>query len=87
MELSDAARMILTESAPHPELLRVTRQAHDELAAGRPVRHAELSWMLREAARKNVYPAVRARYGAGAFDEMVLALGREIDRQAPVARR
>lgn len=87
MELRDATRMILSESAGHPELLRVSRQAHDALAAGRPVPYTELSWMLKEAARKNVYPAVRARYGADAFDGMVVALGREIDRQAPVVRR
>ncbi|HEU5029393.1 MAG TPA: hypothetical protein VFV01_31095 [Spirillospora sp.] len=86
MDLRDATRMILSESAAHPELLRVSRQAHDELAAGRPVPYAELSWMLREAARKNVYPAVHARYGADAFDAMVLVIGREIDRQAPVVR-
>jgi hypothetical protein len=65
----------------------VTRQAHDELAAGRRVEHTELSWMLREAARKNVYPALRSRYGVAAFDEMVLVMGREIDRRAPVVRR
>lgn len=40
--------------------------------------------MLREAARKNVYPALHARYGAAAFDRMVVTLGREIDRQVPV---
>ena len=76
--------MILTESAPHPELLRVTRHAHDELARGNQVPHTDLNWMLREAARKNVYPALHARYGSAAFDSMVVALAREIDRQAPV---
>ncbi|NDU73765.1 hypothetical protein GWI34_14125 [Actinomadura sp. DSM 109109] len=84
MELRDATRMILTESAGHPELLRVTRQVHDELARGAQVPHARLSWMLREAARKDVYPALHARYGSGAFEEMVLVLAREIDRQAPL---
>ncbi|MDL4816749.1 hypothetical protein [Actinomadura opuntiae] len=87
MELRDATRMILSESAAHPELLRVTRRVHDDLAGGRPVRYAELSWMLKEAARKNVYPALRSRYGVAAFDEMVLVIGREIDRQAPVPAR
>ncbi|WP_075024572.1 hypothetical protein [Actinomadura madurae] len=87
MELRDATRMILTESAAHPELLRVTRDAHDRLARGGGVPRADLSWMLREAARKNVYPALHARYGAAAFDRMVVTLGREIDRQAPVHPR
>ncbi len=69
MDLSDATRMILSESAAHPELLRVTREAHDRLARGVGVPHTDLSWMLREAARKNVYPALRTRYGVAAFDE------------------
>ncbi|QKW32651.1 hypothetical protein HUT06_00200 [Actinomadura sp. NAK00032] len=87
MDLSDATRMILSESAAHPELLRVTREAHDRLARGDRVQHTELGWMLKEAARKNVYPALRTRYGVAAFNEMVLVLGREIDRQAPVPAR
>ncbi|WP_141973824.1 hypothetical protein [Actinomadura hallensis] len=41
----------------------------------------------REAARKGVYPALRARYGVAAFEEMVTVLAREIDRQAPVPAR
>ncbi|MFC4054798.1 hypothetical protein ACFOY4_34360 [Actinomadura syzygii] len=84
MDLRDATRMILSESAPHPELLRVSRRTHDELARGGEARHTDLSWMLSEAARKNVYPALHARYGSAAFEEMVLVLGREIDRQAPI---
>lgn len=87
MELGDAARMILSGSAGHPELLRVAREAHDRLSHGERVAHTDLSWMLKEAARKNVYPALRARYGAAAFGEMVVVLGREIDRQAPVRLR
>ena len=75
--------MILSESAAHPELLRVTREAHDRLARGDRVSHTDLSWMLKEAARKNVYPALHARYGSAAFEEMVIVLGREIDRQSP----
>ncbi|MFV2178039.1 hypothetical protein ACFHW2_31115 [Actinomadura sp. LOL_016] len=87
MELVDAARMILSESAPHPELLRLARHSHEELAHGRTVPHAMLSEMLREAARKDVYPALRTRYGVPAFEAMVMALGREIDRAAPVPVR
>ncbi|NKZ05360.1 hypothetical protein [Actinomadura latina] len=87
MDLRDAARMILFESAGHPDLLRVTREAHDRLSRGERVAHTDLSWMLKEAARKDLYPALHARYGAAAFDEMVLVLGREIDRQAPVPTR
>ncbi|MEO3822872.1 hypothetical protein [Actinomadura sp. B10D3] len=32
MELRDATRMILTESAGYPELLRVSRDAHERSA-------------------------------------------------------
>ncbi|TDB86836.1 hypothetical protein E1264_16620 [Actinomadura sp. KC216] len=85
MDLRDATRMILSESAAHPELLRVTRQAHDRLALGQQVAHTDLDWMLREAARKNVYPGLHSRYGAAAFEDMVTVLCHEIDRQAPVA--
>ncbi|MEU8344729.1 hypothetical protein AB0C74_23765 [Spirillospora sp. NPDC048832] len=87
MDLGDATRMILSESAGHPELLRVTREAHDRLARGERVAHADLTWMLKEAARKNVYPALRSRYGVTAFNEMVVVMGREIDVQAPVPAR
>lgn len=75
--------MIFSESAAHPELLRVAREAHDRLVLGERVAHTDLSWMLRESARKNVYAGLRSRYGAAAFEEMVIVLGREIDRQAP----
>ena len=87
MELADATRMVLSESAAHPELLRLARHSHEELSQGRPVRHEVLSEMLREAARKDVYPALVARYGRPAFDAMVMSLGREIDRPAPVPVR
>ncbi|MFF5260257.1 hypothetical protein ACFY4C_15015 [Actinomadura viridis] len=87
MDLKDATRMILVESAAHPELLRVSRQSHEELASGGMVEHTTLSWMLREAARKGVFPALKGKHGDRAFDDLVTVLCREIDRQAPVVRR
>ncbi|WP_165950266.1 hypothetical protein [Actinomadura sp. GC306] len=87
MDLRDATRMILSEAAGHPDLLRVTRHAHDELALGRLPVHTDLSWMLKEAARKGLYSAVRSRYGVAAFDEMVMVIAREVDRQSPVPAR
>jgi hypothetical protein len=86
MDLKSATGMILSESASHPELLRVSRHVYDELAAGRVVGHRMLSGMLREAARKNLYPALMAKHGDRAFEDMVMALAREIDRQAPIVR-
>lgn len=79
--------MILSESADHPELMRLSRHAHDELSVGRPVPHTALSEMLRMAARKNLFPALKGKHGTAAFEDMVMTLGREIDRQAPVVRR
>ncbi|MFI6522100.1 hypothetical protein ACIBF1_41590 [Spirillospora sp. NPDC050679] len=87
MNLRDAVRMVLAESAAFPELLRVARHAYQELDAGRPVDHASLSWLLREAARKGVYSALVHKHGMPAFNEMVMVISREIDRQAPVPAR
>ncbi|MEV0659876.1 hypothetical protein ACIBI3_03660 [Actinomadura luteofluorescens] len=87
MNLPDATRMILAESAAFPELLRVTRDAYDDLVAGRPVHHATLSWMVREASRKGLYGVLIQKHGAAVFDDMITVLCREIDRQAPVPSR
>ncbi|GAA2610194.1 hypothetical protein SMC26_44515 [Actinomadura fulvescens] len=87
MDLKAATRMILSESADHPDLMRLSRHAYDELSSGRPVPYATLSEMLRMAARKNLFPSLKGRHGAQAFDDMVVVLGREIDRQAPIPCR
>jgi hypothetical protein len=87
MNLTDAARMVMAESAPFPELMRVARDAYDELAAGRQVHHTALSWMVREASRKGLYGALIQKHGNGAFEDMIIVLCREIDRQAPVPSR
>jgi hypothetical protein len=84
MNLTDATRMIMAESAPAPELMRVTRGTYDELSAGHQVHYATLSWMIREASRKNLYGVLIHKYGKDAFEDMVTVLCREIDRQAPV---
>jgi hypothetical protein len=87
MELKHAVRMILTESASHPGLLRMARSASDDYAAGREVHYTVLREMLYEASGKAVFGPIKRTYGERAFDEMVLVLGREIDRQAPVPAR
>ena len=43
--------------------------------------------MLYDASGKAVFGPIKRNYGESAFDEMVLALDREIDRQAPVPPR
>ncbi|WP_119726581.1 hypothetical protein [Thermomonospora amylolytica] len=87
MNLTEATRMILAESAAHPELMRAARHAYDECAAGRTPTYQVLGGILREAARKGLYPVLRERYGDRAFEEMVMVMGREVDRQAPVPAR
>ncbi|REE95774.1 hypothetical protein DFJ69_1185 [Thermomonospora umbrina] len=79
--------MILAESAAFPELMRATRDAHDTLVAGRRVHHTALTWILREASRKDLYGALMRKHGTEAFEDMVTVLCREIDRQAPVPTR
>ncbi|RAY14625.1 hypothetical protein DPM19_12745 [Actinomadura craniellae] len=79
--------MILAESAAFPELMRAARDAYDKLAAGRRVHHADLSWILREACRKDLYGVLIRKHGTGAFEDMVVVLSREIDRQVPVLSR
>jgi len=79
--------MFLSEAAAHPDLLRLSRHAYDEYACGRTVDHTVLSEILREGARKDVYGTLKRKYGERAFEDMVMTLGREIDRLAPVVRR
>ncbi|HEX6471100.1 MAG TPA: hypothetical protein VF069_18520 [Streptosporangiaceae bacterium] len=87
MDLKQATGMILTESAAHPDLLRVARSAYDDYAAGRTVHYTVLREMLYEASGKAVFGPIKRTYGEAAFEQMVLVLGREIDRQAPVPPR
>ncbi|MGI8330152.1 hypothetical protein ACRYCC_09300 [Actinomadura scrupuli] len=87
MDLKDATRMILTESAAHPDLLRVASSTYDELSTGRQASHTDLTWMLREAGRKGLFPTLTQKHGTDGFNDMVMVLGREIDRQAPVHHR
>jgi hypothetical protein len=84
MDLRDATRMVMAESASYPELLRASRQAHDEIAAGRAADHSALSWMLSEAARKGLIPVLERKHGRAAVKSMVTTLAMEIDRQAPI---
>lgn len=76
--------MVLAESAPYPDLLRITRHTHDEIAAGRIADHSTLSWLLGEAARKGVLATLKQKHGENAVKSMVTTLAMEIDRQAPV---
>ena len=85
MNLSDTTRMIMTESVARPDLMKVTRYAYDELSAGRQVPHTTLRWMLREAGLDGVFKVLAQKYGLDTVKDMILVLGREIDRQALVS--
>jgi hypothetical protein len=87
MDLKQATHMILTESAAHPDLLRLARTAYDELSADRMVHHTTLTALLYEASGKALFGPIKQKYGESAFNDMVVVMGREIDRQAPVVRR
>ncbi|MFC9976836.1 hypothetical protein ACFVH6_38645 [Spirillospora sp. NPDC127200] len=87
MDIRDATRMILTESADYPELLRITQHSYEALSAGREVPYTVLNGVLAEASREDVLGTLKERYGEEAVRDMVAALTREIDRQAPVAQR
>lgn len=85
MNLTDATRMIVAESVALPDLMRVARYAHDELAAGRRVSHATLRWMLREAGLMGVFDTIKQRHGTDVVKDMVLLLDREINRHVLTA--
>ncbi|GAA2109954.1 hypothetical protein [Actinomadura alba] len=85
MELKDATRVILMESAAQPDLLRHASNVYDEFAADRQVHYSSLSWMLKRAVVTNVLAGLKERDNA-TFTDVVTTLTREIDRQAPVRR-
>ena len=84
MNLIEATRLVMAESAARPDLMRVTRHAYDELSAGREVPHTTLRWMLREAGLSGVFNALDQRHGAEVVKDMILVLEHEIDRHAPL---
>lgn len=85
MDLKEASYMVLSESAPHAELRSVAQAAYDDFSAGREVPYIALKGMLVEASRKGVLGRLKQRYGYDAFNDMVLVLGREADRQRTIS--
>lgn len=82
MNLADAARMILAETAALPRLTRVSRYVYDESSMGRTVPHTTLRWMLREAGLEGVFSVLDKKHGGSVVRDMILLLSREIDRSA-----
>ncbi|WP_329252646.1 hypothetical protein OG417_09280 [Actinoallomurus sp. NBC_01490] len=83
MDLKDASRMVLTESAPHADLHNVTQAVYDDYSAGREVPSIALTGMLAEASRRGVLLKLKQRHGDHAVNDMITVLAHEIDRQRP----
>jgi hypothetical protein len=85
MDLKEASYMVLNESSPHVELRSVARAAYEDFCAGREVPEIALTGILVEASRKGVLGKLKQRYGYDVFCDMVLVLGREVNRQRIVS--
>src|SRR5581483_9945609 len=87
MDPKDATLMILTESAAHPGLAKLTQSAYDQLTAGGEAHYSVLSDMVAEASGKGVLRVIRQKHGAIAHEAIFGPILREIDRQKPVPPR
>jgi hypothetical protein len=87
MDLLDATRIFLSESATEPDVLRIAQSIHDELWLGHQVSHSQLSALLGRASERDLFRPIRQKYGEDTFNDMIMVIGREIDRQAPVPDR
>jgi hypothetical protein len=85
MDLKEASYMVLSESAPYAELRSVAKAAYDDFSAGREVPYVALKGILTEASRTGVLGRLKQKYGYDTFCDMVIALGRETDRQRTIA--
>ena len=84
MELMDATRIFLSESATQPEVLRIAQSTYNQLMLGQQVSHNQLTEMLYAASGKGLFAPLKQKYGEGMFNDMIMVIGREIDRQRPV---
>lgn len=84
MDLKDASRMVLLESAPHADLLKVAQAVYDDYSVGREVPSVALTGMLAEASRKGVLLRLKQRHGDDAVKDMIFVLSREADRQRTI---
>jgi hypothetical protein len=84
MELRDATLMMLTESAGHPRLERLARQAFDSLADRGEVRYDLLDELISEASGSGVLRELRRRYSPVAFEALITPILDEIGRRKPI---
>lgn len=87
MDLMHAIRIFLSESAAEPDVLRIAQSIHDELWLSHQVSHSQLSALLGRASERGLFRPIRQKYGEDTFNDMIMVIGREIDRQAPVPDR
>lgn len=87
MDLISAARIFVSESAAEPDVLRIAQSVHDQLWLGQQVPYQQLSHLLGRASERDLFAPIRQKYGEDMFNDMIMVIGREIDRQAPVPRR
>jgi hypothetical protein len=85
MDLKDATHMVLMESTPHTDLRRVTQAIYDDFAVGQEVPYVALIGMINEASRKGVLRTLKHKHSDDAFNDMVVVLLREADRQRTIA--
>jgi hypothetical protein len=87
MDLMDATRIFLVESAAQPEVMRIAQSIHDQLQFGQQVSHTQLSDMLGKASEKGLFAPIVQKYGEATWNDMIMVIGREIDWQRPVPAR
>jgi len=84
MELRDATLMMLTESAGHPRLERLARQAFGSLADTGEVRYDILDELMGEASGSGVLGDLRQKYSPVAYEALIMPILKEIGRRKPI---
>lgn len=77
--------MVLVESKPDTDLRRVAQAVYEDFSAGQEVPYVALVGMINEASRKGVLRTLKQKHSDKAFDDMVVLLCREADRQRTIA--
>ena len=85
MDLKDASRMVLMESAPHTDLMKVAQAVYDDFSVGREVPSVALTGMLAEASRKGVLLRLKQRHGDVTVNDMITVLAGEANRSRTTA--
>lgn len=79
--------MFLAEAAGYPVMTSVAQSAYDRLWRGEPIDYLVLRALVDEASGTGVLRGMRHKYGATAFEAIIMPICQEIGRQAPVGPR